>query len=296
MVAVSLAAASCTAPGAAQGNGGGEARLKVVASFYPLAEAARRVGAGCVDVTNLTPPGVEPHDLELSPDAVEAVVTADVLVYLGSGFQPALEEAVGEAGGAVVDVLEDQGTISAGAGDELELDPHVWLDPARFARIVDRVARAIEAAGAPSACEVSARATAFRDELALLDAEFATGLARCRGNLIVTNHAAFGYLAAAYGLRQQAISGLGPEAEPDARRLAELKTLVEREHVSTIFTEELAPPDVAETLASEAGVRTAVLRTIEGAGTSEEVANDGGGYLSAMRENLRVLRRALGCS
>ena len=79
----------------------------------------------------------------------------------------------------------------------------------------------------------------------------------------MTSHEAFGYLADAYGLTQVGILGLSPEAEPDPRRLAELRDLVEREGVTTIFTEELVSPKVAETLANEAGVEVAVLNPLE---------------------------------
>ena len=261
-------------------------RLRVVASFYPLAEAARRIGGSCVDVVDLTPPGVEPHDLELSSDALEAIVTADVVVYLGGGFQPAIEEAVDEAVGIVVDVSQDQSTLPS--PDGTAIDPHLWLDPSRYANIADGIAAGLRAAGAPEGCAVDANAGVFRDELALLDAEFATGLDGCRDEVFVTAHAAFAYLADAYGLRQEAIAGVDPEAGIGARRMAEIRALLIREAVSTVFTEELVAPDVAETLASEVGARTAVLRTVE----AKPAVGD---YASAMRENLRALRGALGC-
>src|SRR5262245_18160377 len=65
--------------------------ITVAASFYPLADLAEGIGGDCVDVTNLTPPGVEPHDLELTPSDVETIATSDVVLYLGEGFQPAVE-------------------------------------------------------------------------------------------------------------------------------------------------------------------------------------------------------------
>ena len=105
---------------------------------------------------------------------------------------------------------------------------------------------------------------------------------------LVTNHAAFGYLAAAYGLTQAAISGLAPDAEPTPDRIAELVDLVHREGVTTIFSEELVSPEVAETLADEAGVQVAVLDTLEGL-TPDEVAA-APDYGSVMRRNLETLR------
>ncbi len=110
----------------------------------------------------------------------------------------------------------------------------------------------------------------------------------------MTTHAAFGYLAEAYGLRQEAIAGLVPESEPSAQRLAELRDLVEREGITTIFTEDLVSPEIAKTLATEAGVRVATLHTVEGL-TDDQLAA-GEDYRSAMRDNLVTLEEALDCA
>jgi zinc transport system substrate-binding protein len=270
-----------------------DGRIAVVTSFYPLQYAAERTGGGCVVVTNLTPPGVEPHDLELTPDGVEAIAKADLVVYIGGGFQPAVEDALGEARGRTVDVLDGVSTIPAQPGEEeLAVDPHVWLDPARFQTIVATIGDALERVGIE--CDLGAGERDLADELADLDRVYRSGLADCRQDILVTSHAAFGYLADAFDLRQEAIAGLEPESEPDARRMAELKHLVEREGISVVFTEELVAPDVAETLASEAGVEARVLYTIEG--LTDEQAAAGGDYVSLMEENLDALRDALGCA
>ena len=273
-----------------------DGRASVVVSFYPLAFAAERIGGDCVSVTNLTPPGVEPHDLELTPDAVEAIATADVVLYFGGGFQPAIEDAVQGAEGHAVDVLDVVSTLPA-EGEEAEeglaVDPHVWLDPSLFADIVAATADAFGGTGMPDSCDFSGAAEDLNSDLADLDAAIRAGLSGCDLEVIVTTHAAFGYLAAAYGLRQEAIAGLEPQVEPSAERMAELQAFVEREGIDTIFTEELVSPDVAETLAAGAGVDTAVLFTIEGL-TGEEAAA-GEDYLSLMQENLDALRSALGC-
>jgi zinc transport system substrate-binding protein len=291
-VILALLVGACSARGEPDSTGSGD-HLLVVASFYPLAEAAQRVGGDIVEVVNLTPPGVEPHDLELAPADVETIQSADLVVYLGGGFQPAIEEAVADMTGSAVDILEGVDTLATppGAADEgLTVDPHVWLDPNRYRSIVDEIAGALEEALPESAGTFSANAARFGADLDSLDQEFRSRLASCERDQMVTNHAAFGYLADRYGLTQQGISGLAPESEPTPERLAELVRLVEQDGVTTIFTEELLPPDVAETLADEAGVEVAVLDTLE------VPPRDGGDYVSAMGDNLETLRLALGCS
>lgn len=282
VVALATVLAACGRPGDGgdpSGTAGG--RTQVVAGFYPLAEAARRVGGDRVEVTDLTPGGAEPHDLELSSRDVDRIEDADVVVYLGGGFQPAVEKAAERASGAAIDLLDG------------EDDPHVWLDPVRMQAIVERVADALAAADPEGAEAFASGKAAYLAELRTLDDAFESGLAGCARRVIVTSHDAFGHLAARYDLRQEAIAGVDPETEPDPRRLAELVDEVRARGVTTIFSEALVSPEVAETLAREAGVRTAVLDPIEG--LSDERRAAGADYVSVMNENLVALRTALGC-
>jgi len=288
---LSVSVPACTGDAASVDRSG--ETVSVVASFYPLAFVAERVGGDGATVTNLTPPGVEPHDLELTPDDLEAIATADVIIDVGGGFQPAVEEAVAaEASGITIDALEGAPVLpdEQGAG----ADPHVWLDPTLVATLADRVAEAFAEADPSGAAGFADRAATLRADLETLDREFNDGLASCRSRVLITNHAAFGYLAAAYDLDQRSISGLSPEAEPDPGRIAELAAEAGGEGVTTVFTEELVSAEVAETLASEAGLTTAVLSPLEG--LTEERAAAGEDYLSVMRDNLEVMLDGLGCT
>jgi len=127
-----------------------------------------------------------------------------------------------------------------------------------------------------------------------LDTAFRRGLATCKRRQIVTSHAAFGYLAARYGLEQVPLEGLAPEAEPSARGLAHLVDVVRSSGASTVFFETLVSPKLAQTVAREARVATAVLNPLEGL-TDEEIAA-GADYFSVMRSNLAALQKALGCT
>jgi zinc transport system substrate-binding protein len=251
----------------------GSARGGVVAGFYPLAWAAQEIGGPELGVVNLTPNGAEPHDLEPSARDVRRIREARLVLYV-RGFQPALERALAGRDGPSLDVR-------AGEGGQ---DPHVWLDPARFAGIVRMIGGEL---GRP------ARAHALAGRLNALDREFRAGLADCRTHEIVTSHAAFGYLAARYGLRQVALSGLSPEAEPTPRALQRLVEAVRDTGATTVFTEPLVSPRVAETVARETGARTAVLDPVEGLTPSQQ--SRGEDYISIMRRNLAALRQALAC-
>lgn len=271
---VSLAAAGCGA--GTDSNGGTDGT--VVAAFYPLAYAAGRI-APRATVENLTPAGTEPHDLELGARDVEELRDARLVLYLGRGFQPALEDAVASRDNAV-DLLAGETLRDGGDGS----DPHVWLDPGRFATIARRIAAAL---GTPAAADPLVA------DLEALDGAYRRGLASCRRHELVTSHAAFGYLADAYGLDQVALTGIAPEAEPGPRALERLVRTVESTGATTVFVEPLVSPELAETVARETGARTAALDPLEG--LTADRAENGADYLSVMRDNLAALRAALGC-
>lgn len=282
-VAVTLLGASLVSLLGAPGIASAASRVPVIASFYPIAWAAQQVGGQRVGVTNLTPAGAEPHDLELTPDQIDEVLDAKAVFELGRGFQPAVEQAAAQRDGATVQLLPP------GAKD-----PHVWLDPVRMATIVRTVQRELTKADPKGRAVYARNAARVLTELDALDTRFQDGLAHCERDVIVTAHEAFGHLAQRYGLRQEGVAGLSPDAEPDAQRIGQLTDLVKRDGVTTVFTEELVSPRIAKTLAREAGVRTETLNPLEGL-TDRELRR-GDDYVSVMDANLAKLQRALGCT
>jgi zinc transport system substrate-binding protein len=294
VLAVAIGVAGCATRG---GPGATRGKLAVVAAFYPVAEAAQRVGGRRVAVQNLTPAGAEPHDLELTTKEVDSIDGARLVVVMGRDFQPAVEKAAKQRNGPTLVLLDK---LIRAKGKKVEegkagaLDPHVWLDPTLMAGIVDQVRQALVKADPAHGSELAANAGAYRAKLAQLDARYRTGLAHCARKVIVTAHEAFGYLARRYGLRQQGVAGISPDQEPDPQRLAALTDLVKRDGITVVFTEALVSPKIAQTLARESGVKTDVLNPLEGL-TPREVSA-GKDYISVMDDNLGRLRRALGCT
>jgi zinc transport system substrate-binding protein len=267
------------AAAAASGCGGdseGSERTSVVASFYPLAFAAAEVGGDSVSVDNLTPPGAEPHDLEATPGDVQRLHDADLVLLLGGGFQPQLEDAAGE-GGHVLHLLDTPGLDRLPDGDV-----HVWLDPLRYRVLVQRIGETLDRPD---------HAERLEQRLLALDRAFEEGLADCVRREIVTNHAAFGYLADRYALQQIPITGSSPEGELAPRDLERAVEAVRETGATTVFVEPLVSERVVEAVAREAGVKTAVLNPIEGLSGEDDLVD----YFSLMRANLATLRKALGC-
>ncbi len=274
------------------GTGGDPGALQVVVGFYPLQYLAERVGGDLVDVSSLAQPGAEPHDLELSPQQIVQIADADLVLYLG-GVQPAVDDAVAEnASDTSFDALGatslEDGYQELGTDEESGTDPHVWLDPTKYAELAAAVAGRLADIDPDNAATYDDNAASLVADLTALDDEFEAGLGSCERTEIVTTHNAFGYLAARYGLEQVAISGLSPDDEPSPQKLAEVQSFAQSHGVTTIFYEDAVSPDYAETIASQIGAKAAVLSPLE-------VVGDGEDYLSVMRTNLATLLAALGC-
>lgn len=296
---------ACSSDSAAAGN---TDKFDVVASFYPMAFLAERIGGEHVNVTSLTQPGQEPHDLEISAKQTAQLEESDAALYL-KGLQPSVDEAIGQSpvatkiDAATLTTLEEHGSGAGGHAHEEEhgeeghdheheggKDPHIWLDPVKYAEVAEGVGKAFEKADPDHAADYRKNTETLVKRLGELDTAFKTGLADRKNGVFITTHAAFGYLAERYGLTEEAISGLDPESEPSGARVKELQKTAKADGVTTVFYETLVSDETAKTLAGDTGLRTDVLDPIEGITDSSR----GDDYFQVMEANLKALQTALG--
>jgi zinc transport system substrate-binding protein len=282
--------------------------IDVVVGLYPYQYVAQRIVGRYGTVTNLTPPGAEPHDLELTPQQVGQVSDAD-LAIVERGLQPSFDQAIdNEARAHILDVTSvvplrdtasqqittagDTPAVAFDQGPSLTGDPHVWQDPVLMIRIVTAIRDEVDRIEPRHRVYFDRRSQRLVDQLRTLNSRFAEGLRNCQRTEIVTSHAAFGYLAERYHLTMISIAGLSPDQEPSAEWIARLEGLITRDGLTTVFSESLGSTKYAVTLAHDLGLRAAVLSPIEGL-TS---AADKNTYFSLMARNLSALRSALGCT
>lgn len=277
-------------------------KIQIVAGFYPLAYAAEGIAGDLAEVVSLAGPGVEPHDLELTPGDVAKINDADLVVYIPE-FIPALD--------AVVKTLDQSKVINAtqgitlisgdshshegeeshseeeGHSDESATDPHIWLNPSNMVLIGNSIAQALSALTSDSA--INENRSSFENALTTLASDYTAKLTNCSIKALVVSHEAFGYIANAYGFEQVGISGLSPEAEPSPARLAEVAKIAKAENATTIYYESLVDPKVAKTLADELKITAEMLDPLESPPAS-------GDYLSVMQQNLDTLVKGQVCS
>ncbi|UYQ62028.1 metal ABC transporter substrate-binding protein [Streptomyces peucetius] len=310
-VALGLLAVSACSTSDAAGDGNSDGKLKVAASFYPMQYLAEQIGGDNVSVTTLTKPGVEPHDLELKPRQTAELNDAGLILYL-KGVQPAVDKAIAQTSvkykvdATTLTQLEnfdtsgghDHGHEEAGheeAGHEEHeaeagADPHIWLDPVKYAEVAKGVGAQMEKADPDHAADYKKNTDALVAKLTALHTDFEQGLKNSATKTFITTHSAFGYLAERYGLEQEGISGVDPESEPSPARIKELQTIAKEDKVTTVFFETLASDKTAKTLAKDTGLKTDVLDPLEGI-TDRSKGDD---YIEVMRANLAALQKALG--
>lgn len=302
-----MTVSACSTSGAEHGTDG---KLKVVASFYPMQYLAEEIGGSHVSVSTLTRPGIEPHDLELKPRQTAELNEAGLILYL-KGVQPAVDDAIAESD---VEHKIDAATLTTtgnhgaegghddgheehaeeghgGEGHEHEGgDPHIWLDPAKYAEVAKGVGDRFAKADPDHAADYKKNTDALVTELTALDTRFEQGLKNTATRTFITTHTAFGHLADRYGLDQEGIAGVDPESEPSPARIKELQTIAKKDKVTTVFFETLASDRTARTLAADTGLKTAVLDPLEGITDGSQ----GDDYIEVMRSNLAALQKALG--
>jgi len=287
----------CSAPPGSGGPPLGDGRPQIVASIYPLAYLVAAIAGDKADVTTLVPPGTEPHDYELTPGQVASLNKAALVVYQ-AGVTAAVDQAVAastvtfvETGSLVPRLPLTGDEVADPSAQAYGEDPHTWLDPANMVVFAAAIATAMAFIDPADAATYQANAATVETNLRALDAGYRSGLANCQRTEFLTTHAAFGYMAKAYGMTQLAIAGVTPEDEPSPRRLAELAQQARTDGLTTVFFETLVSPDYAKTMADDLGLRTDVLDPIE----AVTKASRGTDYMAIMASNLVALREANGC-
>lgn len=267
--------------------------LKVVATTTQLTDFTRVIAGSRADVYDVVKANVDAHDFEPSPADIEAIRDADVVIQNGVGLEKWLKATIDSAAprGAVVDASKGV-KVRAGAGaDEKEGDPHIWFAPANAEIMVANVTRALVAADPSGATTYKANQRAYDTELAALDREIASELSALTNRKLVSNHDAFGYYVARYGLEfvGSVIPSFDTQAELSSNDISELVHKIRSEGVKAVFSEASLPPKTAEAIASQADVKVVEGDDALFGDSLGPRGSDGDTYLKMQRHNTKVI-------
>ncbi len=271
-------------------------KLQITTSFYPLYYFVSEIGGDKVNVVSITPSGAEPHDYEPTSQDIIQIMQSRVL-FLNGGVEP--------WGQKIKENLQNKNTLIVEVGQNLMsqtlldedgqkiADPHILLSPILAKKIVDKIVETLVSVDQTNQEYYLSNSVNLQTKLDQLDRQYKMSLQNCKTKDIITSHAAFGYLASTYGLKQIAIAGLSPDAEPSLQGLAKIATFAKENHIQYIFFESLVSPKLSDTVAKEIGAKTLVLNPLEG--LSPDEVKLGKNYLTEMENNLQNLKIALGC-
>jgi len=276
---------------------GRNSEIKVTASFYPLYYFSERIVGDRGEVTNITPAGAEPHDYEPTAKDFAKIEKSDVVVLSGGNFESwgkKIKNTIDPSRTLLIEVGAGLTTRDNAKNTESGEDPHVWLSPKLAEIMVERILEALVQVDPGNASYYRENADALKKELNKLDTEYTIGLNNCANRNFITSHAAFGRLASAYNLNQIAITGISPDSEPSARKLAEVIKFAKEHSINYIFFEELVSPKLSETVAREIGGGVLPLNPLEG--LTKKDLSEGKNYFIEMENNLTNLKKALQCT
>lgn len=276
------------------GNESQSKKLQVSASFYPLYYFSSQIGGDKAYVQNITPAGAEPHDYDPSTQDIARIENGNMVVLNGGVESWGAKIKDNLRGKDITIVVAGEGLFSkelTNKGKQIR-DPHVWLNPVLAKQEVAKITKGYIKADSKNAAYYKNNEKKLADKLDQLNALYNNALKNCKQKNVITSHAAFAYLAEAYGLNQVAISGFSPDEEPSAKQLVEVANFAKKNNVKYIFFESLSPK-LSETVATEIGALTMVLDPIEG--ISDDGIKQGKNYFTVMEDNLKNLKTALEC-
>jgi zinc/manganese transport system substrate-binding protein len=303
VIALWTAVMLASAPAAAQD------RVKVIASFSILADLVKNVGGDRVDLSVLVGRGSDAHVYAPTPADARKVAEARLVVVNGLGFEGWLDRLIKAAGGKATVVVATKGIKARkAAGDhdhdrkdghkhdhDDDVDPHAWQNVLNVKTYVANIRDALAAADPAGADTYKVNAAAYSARLDALNADVRAATAKIPSarRKIITNHDAFGYFGAAYGIRFVAPQGVATESEPSARDVARIISQMKRQRIPAVFLENISDPRLMQRIAKETGAK------IGGTLYSDALTAANGPaptYIDMMRHNLGTLVGALATS
>lgn len=270
-----------------------EEPIQVSVTFNAMKEFVSEVGGDKVVVSTIIPDGMEPHDFEPKAQDLVNLSKAQIFVYSGLGMEAWVDDAIQAADNAnliAVEASKGADIIENTEEEEIEehgqYDPHIWLSLKGAQAQIVNIKDALVQADPNNKEYYEENCKEFVSKLEQLYSEYQEKFESVEKNSFVTGHAAFGYLCREFALEQNSVEDVFAEGEPSAQQLSELVEYCKENEVTTIFAEELASPEVSETLANEVGAKVQTIYTME---SNEDDLT----YLERMTENLSRIYESL---
>jgi len=229
--------------------------LQVVASFSILADMLREVAGDAAQVHSLVGANADAHVFEPTPADAQRLARADLVVVNGLHFEGWIDRLVRSSGyrGPVIEATRGIEPRRVGRA----VDPHAWQSLAHAQRYVENMRAALVAAAPSQAAAINARAAAYRERIAALDASARAAFEAVPRDQrrVVTTHDAFGYLGDAYGITFISPRSWNTDSEASAAGVASVIRQVRLHQARALFVENITDRRSIERISQETGAR-----------------------------------------
>lgn len=280
-------------------------KLTISTSFYPMYYFTKEIVKDKATVTMVTPSNTEPHDYEPSAKVMANISDSSLFIYNSEAMEtwvPNLKKTLADNSNVTfvkaskgIQLTEESPNNDVHKNQhedkEHSLDPHVWLNPVLAKKEVQTITSAIIKKDPDNKETYEKNSAVIQKKLDQLNQQFIQATKNAKHKTFVTQHAAFGYLARQYGLKQKSIAGIDPEQEPTPKELAHIESFVKKEKIHYIYTEETASSKVAKTVKEATDTTLLPLNTLES--VSEKEQKEGQNYFTIMENNLNNLKKTL---
>ena len=219
------------------------APVNVVATTGMLADAIGRVGGGLVEVRSLMGPGVDPHSYRQTRADIVSMTRADMVFWHGLDLEAQMEEflnRLSRRGGvtAIAHAMPKELLISHPDYQE-RYDPHIWMVPDLWKKVVCIVEDAFKARMPDHAMEIASNSNRYIDEIEHLGSYARSILDTVpeTRRVLLTAHDAFGYFGRAYDYDVVGVQGISTESEVGLNRMGTLVDMIVARDVKAVFVE-----------------------------------------------------------
>jgi len=282
---------------------GQSGKLQVITSFRPFTLLVRPIGGDHLSITQILPPGADPHDYEPTPNDAVALKNGRIFFYAGPFLEPWAAD-LAESSNPDIKLVTFADAVSVPEYDQMKnrypgfpdmtRDPHLWLSPQLTRYYVAHVARELSEIDPENATDYQNNAVEFEKRLEQLNSDYTTGFSNCSTRTFLSSHSFLDYIAATYNLTQIPIAGTGPDTQPSVKQMSAIIEEAKAHNVRGILVEPDEAEDLSKSISEELDIPVYSFTTMEvvPSGPSKEGDTD---YVAIMESNLQEMRKAMLC-
>ncbi|MDB8805604.1 metal ABC transporter solute-binding protein, Zn/Mn family [Romboutsia sp. 1001216sp1] len=277
-------------------------KINVYTTVFPIYDFTRNIGKDKININYVIPPGVEPHDYEITPKLMKDIQNADLLIKNGLGLDSFADKIKSENKLQIVDASEGIKPLTYDEEQNHEkenheshnhgqYDPHVWLNVDLAMKECENIKNALIKADEKNKDYYEKNYNEYIEKLKKLKSNYDENLKDKKNKSIIVSHGAYGYLCDEYKINQISITGISPNQEPSLSKISEIANYAKKNNIKYILFDGLVNPNVAKTIADEANIKTTVLYSIDN--ISKKDFDNNKDYISLMNKNLETLNLVL---